>query len=105
MANKNFLPKGSIQIVDGPGKFDLMLSNFDFKTVEITCAENGRLFKLRAHINFALPEDGSKERWIGMIGLSDSSGASERRSYYYDSKNRRGIINEIDKKWELITAN
>jgi hypothetical protein len=105
MATKTFLPSGSIQITNGPGKFDIMISNFDFKKVEITCVENGRQFKLEASIIFACPEDGSKEIWIGMMSLTNPNErfSPEQRAYYYNSKSRRGIISKADKKWHIGT--
>lgn len=106
MATETFLPSGSIQITNGPGKFDLMCSNFDSKKVEITCLEKGREFKLEARIKFAAPEDGSKESWIGMMSLTNPNEkfSFEERAYYYDSRRRTGIISEANKKWHIGTV-
>ena len=111
MANKTFLPENLFYITNGPGKFDLMCSNFDFKTVFFTCLCDSKEIKVEGRILFCCPEDGSKERWIGKIILvnpkhsnykSDSNIAlTEERVYYYDSKTRKGYIFESNKKWEM----
>ena len=110
MATQTFLPKEIIQIVNGPGKFDFMNSNFDFRQIEITCVENGRQFKLECRITFSGPEDGSKERWLGMMSIANPNRGDERfsiretRSFYYDSKKRSGVINESGKDWNLVCS-
>ncbi len=106
-----FLPTGTIQVTNGPGKFDFMNSNFDFKQIEFTCVENGRQFKLEGRITFSGPEDGSKERWVGMASFSNPNKSPgerfsprEERSFYYDSKKRAGVIIEAGKVWKICNS-
>jgi hypothetical protein len=103
MANK-FLSTGAIPIKNGPGKFDFMNSNFDFKTIEITCVVNGRDCKFKAKVEFASSESGATEKWIGMIMVfnPDVEFSHERRAYYYNSLTRQGTISPASQKWKLI---
>lgn len=105
MAKENHLPSGQIQITNGPGKFDFMCSNFDFKKIELTLEHNDRQFLALACIMFACPEDGSRERWIGMISVlhPNKSNVSEWRAYYYDSKKRTGHLVEAGRQWKIGT--
>lgn len=99
MANQ--LPEGSFQITDGPSKFDVMCSLFDGKHVKITCdiriGQNVTMKicpKLEVIFQVVGAEDGSLESWVGSILFIDNGYEHERRSFYYNSKRRQGVIHE-----------
>jgi hypothetical protein len=95
----NTLPEGQFKIIDGPSKFDLICSLFDGKFVQITC-------ELPAHEPSNKPiikefdvlftcvemEDGSYNSWIGEVKIKTYFGTSEKRKFYFNSKNRTGHI-------------
>ncbi len=98
---KEKLPLDSFSITDGPSKFDLMASLFDGKRVKITCdilpkSEDSIKFAPKIEVIFQKigMEDGSHESWIGLVMFTDENYESERRSFYYSSKDRKGIVHE-----------
>ena len=108
------LPEGSCAITNGPSKYDLQASLFDKKTIQFSInisavkstMDIGK--KFNATIRIICPEDGSGERWIGELlihGLPESvdAGKFERRSFYYDTRIRKGHVNETSKSWEMQT--
>lgn len=99
MATKQ-LPEGSFSITNGPSKFDLMTSLFDGKVVGITCDIAPQIGTIKISpvlkvIFFTIGiEDGSHDSWIGTISFTDEFYETERRKFYYSSKNRKGHIFE-----------
>ncbi len=88
-----------MEIVDGPGKFDLMVALFDGKVVRFTLKDkNTKALKI---IGVEL-EDGSNQRWLikGYIykGYHMSEGdKTSRFSGYYDSYSRKGWLEIVEK--------
>lgn len=82
---------GHVDIVNGPSKFDLMVSLFSTKP-----ASHPVLFKTKNHGDFTATitgvrwEDGSGESWI-IEGYS-ALAAGARFTGYFSTKDRRGHI-------------
>lgn len=111
----NFLPQHKCAILNGPSKYDLQASVFDGKTLRFsikvssddlgTTMDIGKIFN--ATIHMIGREDGSGDSWIGeflLQGLPDSVdlGKSEKRAFYYNSRTRKGVVLEREKKWKLV---
>ncbi len=100
MATK--LPEASFNIIDGPSKFDFMNSLFDQKNVKVTCrlARQAPSPTMKIDpvitVNFQCiaREDGSGESWYGTVLFVDEFYETERRSFYYSSKTRKGVIHQ-----------
>ena len=81
------------RIVEGPSKFDLMLSIFQDKEVTFTLEQVKDLVK--AHIQVIEREDGSNERW-NLCGYSDK----KKFKAYFSTHNRKGHL-EFTKEGHL----
>jgi len=89
-------------IVNGPSKFDLMLSLFDGnkeprRTVQFRVrSETGRMeINHEVAVTLVQQEDGSGESW-NFQGLTWGQSISHRVRGYYSSKRRTGTFNFID---------
>lgn len=111
IASKALLPAGTCAITNGPSKYDFQASLFDKKTVQFSINTSalkstmdiGEKFNVTIHL--VGPEDGSAERWVGefyVTSLTDPN-RSEERSFYYDTRTRKGTVMEVTKKWRMIT--
>lgn len=99
MAQK--LPTLQSQIIDGPSKFDLVMSVADGKIVQITFQNPGSTLKGSLAFNPKIDvkflglnaEDGSHDSWYGEFLVIEGKGyETETRKYYYNSKTRKGHI-------------
>lgn len=99
MAQK--LPTLQSQIIDGPSKFDLIVSVADGKVVQITFQNPGSSLKGSLVFNPKIDviflginaEDGSHDSWIGeFLVIAGKGYETEIRKYYYNTKTRRGHI-------------
>jgi hypothetical protein len=93
------LPTLQSQIIDGPSKFDLVMSAADGKIVQITFQDpekRSTAFKINPKINVRFlglnAEDGSNESWYGKFIVFSKGYESETRTYYYDTRIRKGHI-------------
>lgn len=82
-----------LSIVNGPGKFDLMLSLFDGtsmnpRTVAFTVNIDGEHIAVRVAIQVVGREDGSGESWL-FDGFRTDGHHHDVRGYY-DTRTRRG---------------
>jgi len=80
------------EILDGPGKFDLMLAIFDGKEVVFTIPA----LRINARIYSVIAEDGSRESWNIAGAFKAAYDLGERGwkkfSGYYSTKKRTGIL-------------
>jgi S-adenosylmethionine:diacylglycerol 3-amino-3-carboxypropyl transferase len=103
------LPVGLFAITEGPAKFDLMISLFDGKVVQITVDVNAsattsanlkvaasfKIFpKLEVVFQSIGAEDGSRDSWIGEVYFVGAHYENVRRRYYYNTRTRKGHICE-----------
>jgi hypothetical protein len=82
------------KIVNGPGKWDLMLALFhgcssDPNLVLVTL-ESGELLQLR--INEVSREDGSGESWNLEGFTARGMGTEDHFSAYFNTRDRRGVL-------------
>jgi len=104
------LPVFQCDIKNGPDKFDFNQSITTGKEVRFTIDVNpdvkvaGKFNPVfNARIVMAGPEDGTYKKWLGIIEFSSKLRFNERRSFYYNSQDRTGVIYEANKNWELVT--
>lgn len=76
----------SVRVTDGPGKFDLMLSLFEGKTVEFR--DSGGV-RMTVKVNGLAIEEGSRNDWL-IDGYFE--GTLIRLHAFYDLRTRRGHI-------------
>ena len=97
------LPTLQSQIIDGPAKFDFVMSAADGKIVEITFQnpasylKGSMAFKINPKINVRFlglnAEDGSHDSWFGeFLVIAGKGYETETRKYYYNTKTRKGHI-------------
>ncbi len=105
---KVLLPIGTCTITNGPAKYDFQASLFDKKTVQFSINTSTLIStmdigeKFNVDICLAGKEDGSAESWIGTMLISSLDGkVSEERTFYYDTRRRKGTIMEAGRVWKL----
>ncbi len=95
MAEKVF---EEVKIVEGPAKFDFVISLFDGKRVEFTYEGGGEYLrpqgKLDVVINGAQAEDGSRESW-NISGMIFNAGTQPFQGYY-QTRRRKGYLKLVE---------
>lgn len=83
------------RIIDGPGKFDFMLSLFEGKQVYFTIkmeGVNGGPLRLKVQMNSIGIEDGSRESWLIEGYILEITDAWKHFKGYFQSRRRHGWI-------------
>ena len=84
------------EIVDGPGKWDLMVALGEGKVVSFTDGRGAVKEVIYVQITLLEIEDGSRQRWLIKFHRSDPAPYGLYFHGYYDSTTRHGWFEKVE---------